>query len=73
MEMLFEGLSEGERDDNRLSVAPGRPASILDLARPYLKGLERDRLEAVTTALQRLDLIQQQRAVMMMPEIVIGN
>ena len=73
MEMLFEGLSEGERDDSRIGMTAGRPSSLLELALPHLKGLERDRLEAVTAALRRLDLLQQQRAVMMMPEIVIGN
>jgi protease-4 len=73
LEMLLEDLSDGERDDNRIGMSLGKPASLVDLALPHLKGLERDRLQAVIAALRRLDLFQQERAVMIMPEIVIGN
>jgi len=77
IELLLEDFSDGEREDNRIGMrigmTPGRPSSLLELALPHLKGLERDRLEAVTAALRRLDLIQQERAVMIMPEILIGN
>ena len=48
-------------------------SSILNLALPYLKGLDRERLETVKAALLRLDLLQQERAVLMMPEISIRD
>ncbi len=78
MELLFEDLTDSDRDDNRLQVrlpspAAPRPASILELALPYLKVLDGRRLESVTSALRRLELLQQERAVLMMPEISVGD
>jgi protease IV len=75
-ETLFEDLSDGDRDTNRLSVVapallPGGEVSILDLALPHLKGLDGARLETIKAALRRLDLLGQQRAVLMMPEISV--
>ena len=78
LEVLTEDLSDGDRDPNHLAIsAPGlgasRGVSILDLALPYLKGLDGDRLEMVTAALRRLDLLGQERAVLTMPEIRVGE
>jgi protease-4 len=78
MEVLVEELSDGDRDFNHLAIPVSaltspRASSILDLALPYLKGLDRDRLETVKAALLRLDLLQQERAVLMMPEISIRD
>jgi len=78
MELLLEDLTDSDRDDNRLRVrlpspAAPRPASILELALPYLKGLDGRRLQSVTSALRRLELVQQERAVLMMPEISVGD
>ena len=78
MEVLVEELSDGDRDSNHLAIpvsalASPALASILDLALPYLKGLDRERLETVKAALRRLDLLQQERAVLMMPEISIRD
>jgi protease IV len=78
MEVLLEDLSDGDRDPNHLAVAglvPVSPpaASILDLALPYLKGLDPKRLEAVKAALRQLDLLQQERAALVMPEIGIRD
>ena len=41
----------------------------MDAAFPYLGKLDPDRLAAVKSALQRLSLLQEERAVLMMPEI----
>jgi protease-4 len=75
-EVIFEDLSDGDRDTNHLTMAapallPTREASILDLALPHLKGLDGERLETIQAALRRLDLLGQQRAVLMMPEITV--
>ncbi len=43
--------------------------SIVDLAMPYLRQLDPDRIAAVKLALQRLELIRQEGVVVMMPEI----
>jgi protease IV len=78
VEILFEELSDGNRDPNHLAfpatrIASPRASSILDLALPYLKGLDHERLETVKSALRRLDLLQQERAVLMMPDIIIRD
>ena len=78
LELFVQDLADGERDPNHLSLAApalgaaGR-TSLLDLALPHLKGLDRGRLETVKAALRRLDLIGQERAVLMMPEIGIRD
>lgn len=75
MEVLFEDMSDGDRDPNHLAlpVLSPRASSILDLALPHLKGLDRERLETVKSALRRLDLLQQERAVLTMPDISIRD
>ena len=76
MEVLVEGLSGGDRDLNHLmlpasGIASRRASSILDLALPHLKGLDPQRLETVKAALGRLDLLQQEHSVLVMPDISI--
>jgi protease IV len=78
IETLVEGISDGDHDPNHLTASvlglgSPRTASILDLALPYLKGLDGTRLETIKTALRRLDLLQQERAALTMPEISIQN
>ena len=78
LEVLVEDLSDGEHDPNHVSLAgPGLGASgrtsLLDLALPHLKGLDPGRLETVKAALRQLDLLGQERAVMMMPELGIRD
>jgi protease IV len=77
-EVLFEDLSDGDRDPNRLTLAASGSGtrggtSLLELALPHLKGLDRNRVQAVQAALRRLDLLQQERAVFVMPEIRVGD
>jgi hypothetical protein len=40
---------------------------------PYLKGLDPSRVETIKAALQRLDLLQQEHAILAMPEIDIRD
>ncbi len=78
LELLVEDLSDGEHDPNHLSLAAGGlgvsgGTSLLGLALPHLKGMDRGRLEMIEAALRRLDLLGQERAVLMMPEIAIRD
>jgi len=78
MEVLLGELAEKDSDGNNLSLSLGRPAprraaSLFDAALPYLEKLEPYRLRAIRTALGRLELLQQERVLMMMPEISIGR
>jgi protease-4 len=78
IERLVEELS-GEKDEHEgLELAARAPlaahqASVIDLALPYLQHLDPQRVQCVKMALQRLQLIQQEGAVLMMPEILFRN
>lgn len=79
LEALFEDLGDGDRDTNHLSL-PARAlgsarttTSIVELALPHLNGLDRDRSESIKAVLRRLDLLQQERAVLLMPEINVRD
>jgi len=79
MEVLIEELSNGDDDPHHLSlrasaIAPLRETSILDLALAAPEGA-RSRAAGVDRSkrLQRLDLLQQERAVLTMPEISIRD
>jgi protease-4 len=77
LEKLIEELGgdsdEGQGLDARTRfLAAGQP-SLLELAMPYLKHLDPERLALVKQALLRLELIRQEGAVLMMPEFMIGR
>ncbi len=77
IERILEEAS-GSKDDSsdartiRLPVG-GYHDSLVDLAMPYIKSLDPERLRVVKLVLQRLQLIQQEGAVLMMPELLIGK
>lgn len=72
MEELVEELSGGDRDYNHLAVsASGRASSLVDLALPHLKGLDGQRLATVEAALRQLDLLRQERTLLVMPPISV--
>jgi len=78
LELLVEDMADGNQDPNHLALSAhgfgaSHGVSLVDLALPHLKGLDRDRLELVKAALRRLELLGQERAVMMMPEIGIRD
>jgi protease-4 len=78
IERLVEEIS-GEKDEPKgLNLASRVPAaarhpSLVDLALPYLQHLDPQRVKVVKTALWRLQLLQQEGAVLMMPEVVLPN
>ena len=74
MELLTEGLQGGGEDDPRLSLAGAmKPAasstSLAELAMPYLRELEPDRLRAVKMALDQLSILQREQISLTMPVI----
>jgi protease-4 len=74
MELLLGELAEKDSNGMNLSLslglpAPRRTASLVDAALPYLDKLEPQRLAAVKMALRRLEMLQQERVLLMMPEI----
>jgi protease-4 len=77
LEKILEEAS-GDKDEStelrtlRLPVG-GHHDSLVALAMPYLKNLDAERLRLIKLALQRLQLIQQEGAVLMMPEMLIGR
>ena len=76
VEALTEAMSDGDRDFNHLtvptsSITPARAVSLLDIALPYLKGLDCQRLTTVKAALRQLDLLQQERVMLVMPPISV--
>jgi protease-4 len=76
MEVLMEELGGKESDEKSVSLSPlvaGHYRGLLEAALPHLDSLEPERLAAVKTALLRLSLLQDQRAVLMMPEMGFGR
>ncbi len=74
LEILLEDISDREPENHRLSMAtPASRGSILDLALPYLSGIDGARLRAVTSALKRLDLLAHEQVLLAMPEIIVGG
>jgi protease-4 len=78
METVVEQLSGGDRDFNHLTVSPSaigqaRASSLVELALPYLKGLDGHRLDTVKAALRQLDLLQQERAMLVMPPMSLSE
>ena len=49
----------------------GGPASLVDLAMPYLRHLDPHRVAAIKEALQHLQLLQREGVLLMMPETAI--
>ncbi len=70
LETLLEELT-GEKEEGKGLDA--RVPSLLDLAMPYLKHLDPQRLAAVKQALWRLELIRKEGVVLMMPEFILGR
>jgi protease-4 len=79
LERLLEEAS-GEREEKpgldavegRRPLA-GRPASLVAMAMPYLRELDPQRVRLIVRALERLQLMQQEGVILMMPELSIGR
>jgi protease-4 len=72
---FLETLLEESSDDERKGVSLVGPGAlpIFELAAPYLKALDPARAALVRQALQRLELLQREGAVLMTPEIRFGG
>jgi protease-4 len=73
LEELGDEKEEGKGLDARARASAASQPSLLELALPYLKHLDPQRVALVMQALRRLELIQQEGPVLMMPEFAIGR
>lgn len=79
IEQFMEEVS-GEKEDNKdlelRAVAPrpaGERASLVELALPYLQHLDPQRVALIKTALHRMELMQREKVILMMPEMRLGR
>lgn len=66
----FMADSSGKNDRNEIAVGHDQ-TSILRLALPYLQQMDASRVGLIKRALLRLDLIQKEGTVLMMPEVAV--
>ncbi len=67
LEQLTERISGGKDEPNHVETT-GNP--LFKLAAPYLQNLDSQRLAAVVSALQRLQILQREGVALTMPEIL---
>jgi protease IV len=72
LERLMEEAT-GKQEDKPGLGARARSASLVDLAMPYIRHLDPERVRLIRAALQRLQLLQQEGVILMMPEMRIGR
>jgi protease IV len=79
LEKLMEQANDGDSEDDQVTL-PATPAfftrsqtSLLDAALPYLRGLDRSKVDAVVRALGQLEILSQEGVVLMTPEIVLES
>jgi protease IV len=76
--LLEEALGEGD-DKPGLDVAgprlpaAGRSPSLVELAMPHLRDMDARRVRLIVRALERLQLMQQEGVILMMPELGVGR
>lgn len=76
MEVLFGDLSGKEDDTESISlrkIAAARSISLLDAAVPMLEGMDPLRVRAVRNVVRQLNTLEQERVILAMPEIFIGE
>ncbi len=76
MEVLFGDLSGKNNDTDSISlkeIAAARSTSLLDAALPLLEGIDPRRVNAVRNVLRQLNTLEQERVILAMPEIVVGE
>lgn len=76
--LLEEAAGEHEEKPGLDAAGPRRPlsrrsASLVARAMPYLRDLDPQRVALIVRALERLQLMQQEGAILMMPELSIGR
>lgn len=78
LEQLIEEASGGKDDPSRVGLTARIPRirhtpSLVDLALPYLKHMDPDRVGVIKLALERMQLLQQEGVVFMMPEMLLSR
>ena len=75
IERLIESSAGDDDSPAYIDVAQwrGSGTSLVDAAMPYLRGLDPQRVRAVTNALKRLQLLEQDRVLLVMPSVPLGN
>jgi protease IV len=76
LEQLVEDASGGTDDAPGIAIhtpgaVAGGPASLVDLAMPFLRNLDPNRVAAIKQALSHLQMLQREGVLMMMPETAI--
>jgi protease-4 len=66
-------MEDGADNDSRKGLDVLQKPSILELAQPYLRSLDPSRAGLVRTALGRLELLNREGVVLMMPELGLGR
>jgi protease IV len=70
LEQLMEG---GDSDEPKKGLDVLERPSLLELAQPYLRSLDPSRAGLVRTALGRLELLNREGIILMMPEMSLGR
>jgi protease-4 len=76
LEQLIEESSGGKDEPKHLSLAnrlTRTEASLVDLAMPYLRNLDPQRVAAIRRALHQLEMLQQEGVLLMMPEMLFSR
>jgi protease-4 len=79
LERLLEEVAGEQEEKPGLDVVgprlpgAGQQASLVKLAMPYLRDMDPQRVRLVVRALERLQLVQQEGVILMMPELTIGR
>jgi protease-4 len=76
--LLEEAAGEQEEKPGLDTAGPrrplgDRPTSLVALAMPYLRDMDLQRVALIVRALERLQLMQQEGAILMMPELGLGR
>jgi protease IV len=75
MELLMRGMNGGDGDDAEATAAAiaGPQASLFNAALPYLRGLDPARMQLIERSMRQLETLNHERAVLMMPELMLGG
>ena len=70
---LEQLLEDGADNDSRKGLDVVHKPTLLELAQPYLRSLDPTRAELVRNALGRLELLNREGVILMMPELGLGH
>jgi protease-4 len=72
VELIMAGAGDDPTDRRTLGMR-AKGDSLLDLALPYLQGLDPVRVRGVRAALQRMQLMQEEGVLVAMPEVLVRD